>query len=91
MPYLSGHRVGRRSHCARLDEIAAEDHSSIATAAERARLENTWVLVHDSSGPNGPMNQREDYQETKRIEGRPYQESGHAHKDVIQGSKFDSD
>ena len=29
-------------HCARLDEIAAEDHSYIATAAERARCENTW-------------------------------------------------
>ena len=28
-------------HCARLDEIAAEDHSYIASAAERARRENT--------------------------------------------------
>ena len=28
-------------HCARLDEIAAEDHSYIATAAERHRRENT--------------------------------------------------
>ena len=26
-------------HCARLDDIAAEDHSCIATAAERARRE----------------------------------------------------
>ena len=48
-------------HCARLDEIAAEDHCYIATA-ERARRENTWVLVLNSSGPNGPMSQREDYQ-----------------------------
>ena len=28
-------------HCTRLDEIAAEDHSYIATVAERARRENT--------------------------------------------------
>ena len=31
-------------HCARLDEIAAEDQSCIATAAERTRRENAWVL-----------------------------------------------
>ena len=65
-------------HCARLDEIAAEDHSYIATAAERIRRENTWVFVLSSSGPNGPMNQREDYQEAKRIKERLYQESGQA-------------
>ena len=52
--------------CLRLDEIAAEDHSHIATAAKRARRENTWVLVLDSSGPNGHMNQREDYEEAKK-------------------------
>ena len=65
-------------HCARLDEIAAEGHSYIAAAAERARRENTWVLVLNSSGPNGPMNQREDYQEAIRIKERLYQEAGHA-------------
>ena len=65
-------------HCARLEEIAAEDHSNIATAAERARRENTWVLVLSSSGPNGPMNQREDYREAMRSEERLHQESGHA-------------
>ena len=69
-----------QDHCARLDEIAAEDHSYIATAAERARRKNTWVLEHNSAGPNGPMNQREDYQETKRIKECLYQESGHAHQ-----------
>ena len=37
----------------------AEDHSYIGTEAERFRRENTLVLVLDSSGPNGPMNQRE--------------------------------
>ena len=59
-------------HCARLDEIAAEDHSYIATAAERVRREYTWVLVLNSSGPNGPMNQREDYEEAKNICQRLY-------------------
>ena len=57
-------------HCARQDKIAAEDHFS--------RLENTWDLVLNSSGPNGPMNQREDHQEAIRIKERLYQESGHA-------------
>ena len=45
-------------HCARLDEIAAGDHSHIDTAAERARRENTWVLVLKSSSPNSLMIQR---------------------------------
>ena len=68
-------------HCARLDETAAKDRSYIATAAERARRENTWVLVLNSSGPNGPMNQRENYQEAIRIKGRLYQVSGKAYRD----------
>ena len=46
--------------CARYDAIAVEDHSCIATASERLRCEHTWVLVLNSSGPDGPMNQRED-------------------------------
>ena len=66
-------------HCARLDEIAAEDHSNIASAAERARRENAWVLVLNSSGPNSPMNQREDFQEAIRSRERPKRESGPAH------------
>ena len=39
---------------------------TFATAAERQRRENTWVLLLNSSGPNGPMNQREDYEEAKK-------------------------
>ena len=66
-------------HCQKLDEIAAEDHSYVATTAERARRENTRVLVLNSSGPNGPMNQREDYQEVKKTCQRLFQESGQAH------------
>ena len=61
----------------RLDAIATENHSFFATAPERLRRENAWVLVLNSSGPNGPMNQRED-QEATRIRERLYQESGKA-------------
>ena len=73
-----------------MNEIAAEGHSCITTAAERTRRENTWVFVLNSSGPNDPMNQLEDYQEAKRIKERLFQESGQK-KDFIPGSKFDSD
>ena len=66
-------------HCARLDEIASEDHSCVSTAAERARRENTWFLVRHSSGPNGPVNQREDYEEAEKTCQRLCQESGQAH------------
>ena len=54
-------------------------HSYIATAAERARRENTWVLVLNSAGPKGPMNEREDFEEAKKTCPRRYQESGQAH------------
>ena len=59
--------VWSEDHCARLDEVAAEDLSYISTAVERGRRENTRGLVLKSSGPNGPMQQREDYQKAKRI------------------------
>ena len=75
-------------HCARLDETAAEDHSYIATAAERARRENTWILVLNSSVPNGPMNQREDYQDAIRIKECSYQEPGHANPRLHPREQF---
>ena len=62
-------------HCARYDAIAAEDHSHIATASERFRRENAWVLVLDSSGPHGPMNQREDDNEAIKMKERLFEES----------------
>ena len=65
-------------HCARYDAIAAEDHTFVATAAERFRREDGWVLVLNISGPNGPMNQREDYHEAIKIKGRFFEESGKA-------------
>ena len=58
-------------HCARYDAIASEDHSFLATAAQRFRRENARVLVLKGSGPNGPMNQRDTFwmaQPTRRAE-----------------------
>ena len=74
------------SHRSRLDgtgnsahattQIAEEDHSHEATAEERKIRENSWVLVLNTQGENGPMNQREDYAEATRIKERLYEESG---------------
>ena len=41
--------------CARYDAIAAEHHSKIATQGERSRNENSWKVVLNTSGKNGPM------------------------------------
>ena len=58
-------------HCA---QSAAADHSYIGTAEERTRREKSWVLVLESSGKNGPMNQREDYAEAINIKERLFEE-----------------
>ena len=42
----------------------------------RFTRENTWLLVLNSSGPNSPMNQREDYHEAINIKDRLYEEFG---------------
>ena len=62
-------------HCKRYDAIAAKDHSCIATSAERNRRE---MLALNSSGPNGPMNQREGYHEAIKIKERSHGESGNS-------------
>ena len=36
--------------CARCNTIAKEDHSCVATAEERKRRENSWVLALNSQG-----------------------------------------
>ena len=56
--------------CARYDAIAVEDHSYIATQAERSRNDTSWKLVPNTSGKNGPMDQRYDYQEAERTNQR---------------------
>ena len=45
--------------CARLGEIAVDNHSYIDCYGGLAPRENTGVLALNSSGPNGPINQRE--------------------------------
>ena len=65
-PALSSIAIGwDEYYCARYDAIAAEDHSHIATQAERSRNEN-WKLVLNTSGKDHPMDQRDDYQEAKK-------------------------
>ena len=49
--------------CNTYDEIAKEDHSSVATRGERSRNENSWRLVLNAQGANGPLDQRDDHQE----------------------------
>ena len=61
------------SHRSRLDgtknsaHATTQDHSYVAATEERKRRENSWVLVLNSQGKHGPMNQREDHAEAKRI------------------------
>ena len=47
-----------------------EDHRYVCTAEEHKRRENSWVLVLNSQGKNGPMKQREDYAEATKIKER---------------------
>ena len=49
---------------------------------ERKRCENSWVLVLNSQGKNGPMNQCENYTEAKRIKERLYEESGERNTNI---------
>ena len=52
--------------CIAYDEISKEDHSYVATTCEQSRNENSWKLVLNSEGANGPENQRDDYNEAKK-------------------------
>ena len=80
-----------KEFCARYDAIAAEDHSFFATSAERNRRENAWVLVLNSSGPNGPMNQREDYHEAIKSKSDCTKSLVKVTQDSIPVNKFDND
>ena len=54
------HRMGRR----------------FLRSAERSRNEHSWKLAPNTSGKNGPMDPRDDYQEGKRTHERLYEEHG---------------
>ena len=44
--------------CKRLDRVAREDHSCIATLDERRRFEKNWKVGLSIQGPVGPMKSR---------------------------------
>ena len=68
-------KLGWDEHvCAASDVIASEDHSHIAARWERSRNENSWKLVLNSEGANGPVDQRGDYKEAKTTCDRMYRE-----------------
>ena len=47
-----------------------------ATKAERSRHANSWKMVFNCSGPNDPMDQRDDCEEAKKTLERLYKEQG---------------
>ena len=58
----SQHAVGwTEDTCRRLDQIAKEETSYIATWSERQRYENNWELALNAQGSIAPMTEREDY------------------------------
>ena len=58
--------------CIAYDEIAREDHSYAVTRWERSGNENSWKLVLNSEGANGPVDQRYDYQEAEETCDKSY-------------------
>ncbi len=56
--------------CDHLDKIAAQDQSYTATREEEMRYAHVWKVSLNSSGSNGPMNQRPDYAEAVREKER---------------------
>ena len=56
------------------DKIASEDHSYTATREERRRNENSWKLSLNAEGANGPMVQRDAFEDAKERCERPYHE-----------------
>ena len=57
-----------------------EDHSYVGTKAERSTHENSWKIVLNSSGPTGPVDERDDDEEAKRTvrlqHGEAHQNNG---------------
>ena len=57
-------QIGWDEHiCAAYDVIASEDHSYSKTRWKRSRNQNSWKLVLNSDGANGPVDQRDDNKE----------------------------
>ena len=60
--------------CIAYDEIAKADHTHVATKGERSRHENSWGLILNAEGANGPLDQRDDYTEAKKTCNKLYKE-----------------
>ena len=78
----SQHAVGwTEDTCRRLDQIAKEETSYIATWSERQRYENNWKLALNAQVSIAPMTEREDYFEAvkaiKDLRQKDEQESVH--------------
>ena len=48
------------------DRIALENHSYVATRAERIRNSEHWILKLNQDGAQQPLNQRPNFAQTKR-------------------------
>ena len=53
------------------DKIALEDHSYTATKEEIRRNDNSWKLSLNAKGANGPVDQRDDFNDAKEMCERP--------------------
>ena len=75
--------------------FATEDHSYFATRLEKNRNENSWKVVLNSEGANGPVNQRDDCKKAKKTCDRQYKEcataAGMSTQEFILEIKFDKD
>ena len=56
------------------DRIAWENHSYVATRAERIRNSEHWILKFNQDGAQHPLNQRPDFAQTKRESKRLHDE-----------------
>ena len=65
---------GMRTSWLHRDEIAKEDNSENAMRGERSRNENSWRLVLNAEGSNGPVDQSDDCNEAMEICNRLYKE-----------------
>ena len=57
------------------------------TREESLRFSSQWSIQLNSSGPNGPMAKRSDYQEAVRLKNRLHQESGEVQQERIHPEK----
>ena len=57
---------GPRNKTLQCDRIAVENHSDVATRAERLRTSEHWILKLNQDGAQQPLKQRPDFAQAKR-------------------------